>query len=146
MRMSQPGQVENDSQNSKGNEAAHAPRAIEWIIAGISACLVLLLIGYLLFEGATQQGEHPVLSTEILAIVPLQEGYLVRFRVNNDGDKTAAAVDVAGTVQPQGGEVETSTVSFDYVPQHSGHEGGLMFRNDPRQFAPRLRVTGYEQP
>ena len=55
----------------------------------------------------------------------------------------------AGAVQElvgPAGVVETSEMSFKFLPPRSPRKGGLYFSRDPRQFSLRLTALGYEAP
>ena len=42
--------------------------------------------------------------------------------------------------------IETSDITFDYVPGHAERKGGLFFRQDPRMHKLELRALGYQTP
>ena len=67
-------------------------------------------------------------------VLAAQRGYLVKIWVLNYGGSTATKLTVTGELKDQTGSVETSAITFDYVPAHSQREGGLFFTRDPQQF------------
>ena len=73
------------------------------------------------------------------------QGFLVPFEAVNDGDATAAAVEIVGRLR-LGELTEESRVTIDYLPAASYGRGGLWFRQDPRQGELVLRAEGYLEP
>ena len=77
---------------------------------------------------------------------PSGEGYLVKFRVKNTGDQTAASLTVEGELKNGAEIVETSAATLTYAPSHSEREGGLFFSKNPNQYQLEIRSKGYEKP
>jgi uncharacterized protein (TIGR02588 family) len=143
-------QDERDAKSGAGSEprlGAGGEPWWMWGIAGIGACLVLGVLGYTAYEGATTGSTPP---SVVLHIEDVQHqksgGYLVRVRAVNEGGSTAAELKVEGALRRDGRTVEVSDTTFDYVPANSYRRGGLFFRQDPRSAEIELRAVGYSDP
>ncbi len=120
---------------------ARIPRA-EWVVAGLSALVILGAAGFLAARGA-----RPAMPPDLVASIDTVSGgdgrWSMRVRVENRGDRTAAGVEVEGTLEPGG---ETGGFTLDYVAGHSTAHGTLLFGADPRTRRLALRVRGYADP
>jgi uncharacterized protein (TIGR02588 family) len=118
----------------------------EWIVAIASAALVLVLLGYLIYDGTRTPRTPPDITVEVDSIQKAGSGYLVLFRARNDGRITAAEVVVEGELETDSGKIERSETTMDYVPARGEQHGGLYFRADPQRSRLRLRAHGYRDP
>ena len=117
--------------------AASTPRPVlQWVMAGVGAAVTLGAVGIVVWE-ALQPSSPPALSARIVAVQSTAAGQVATVRVQNDGDDTAAAVDIEGVLGDQ-----TATATLDYVPGH-GH-AYLRFDADPRPAA--VAVKGWSAP
>ena len=116
------------------------PRA-EWAVAALSALLVLGTIAWLAVR-AMRPAAEPAFAVSVDAVTVHQGGWTARVRVENRGDRAAAAVEVEGALE--GGE--TSGFTLDFLAGRSTRHGALRFRGDPRPAALTLRVRGYADP
>lgn len=124
-----------------------APVVVEWIIAGVSALVVIMVVGFLIHDAVTRDGGLPALVTEIGATHPVEGGgYMVEVDVRNLGHATAAAVQVEGTITLPDGTTETSQASLDYAPAQSRRQVTLVFRADPGAGALAVRPIGFTEP
>jgi uncharacterized protein (TIGR02588 family) len=119
---------------------------IEWIIGGVSAAVVVAMIGFILYQALAVAVLRPELSVVAEGVVPTAGGFMVEFRAVNGGDATAAAVKVEGRLSSGERTVEAREVTLDYVPRRSEQKGGLIFRNDPRQYRLEMDAQGYMEP
>lgn len=119
----------------------------EWVIAAAGFILVVGTIGFTLYRAATEEKTPPKLEVIYDQAVPNGGGYLVKFRVVNSGNQTAAAVAVEGESRNEDGSTETSTATLTYAPANSERRGGLYFSKNPQPpSALKIRITGYEEP
>ena len=118
----------------------------EWIVAIVSAALVLGVLGFLIYDGVRSPRTPPGITIEVDSIQNAGPGYLVLFHARNSGHATAAEVVVEGELEADSGRVETSETTLDYVPAEGEQGGGLYFRHDPRRSRLRLRAQGYREP
>jgi uncharacterized protein (TIGR02588 family) len=120
---------------------------LEWAIGLVSALLVAGLIGFVLAQAIGEASRIPEITARVDAIdATAAGGYRVRFTAENQGNASAAAVEISGTLESPDGENEESTVTLDYVPAFSQASGWLLFERDPK--LGRLKVTpkGFAEP
>ena len=131
---------DNEDEHSAANER------IEWIVAAISAVIVLALFGFILFEAVTKTGDTPDIHFEIERGVAMSDGFALEVTAHNDGHVTVAGVQIEAEADLGGGESEVSSVTVDYLPAESGTEVGLVFSQEVDPERVRLRVLGYTYP
>lgn len=121
--------------------------ALEWTCAAIGGLLAAATLAVIAFQiPGSDDGASPDLGVEVAGISPSASGHLVRIKVSNAGKRTAAAVEIEGSLEEGGRTVETSRVTFDYVPRGSATQGGLWFSRDPAGYALTIRAVGYQEP
>lgn len=119
--------------------ASSTPRPVlQWVMAGVGAAVTLGAVAIVVWE-AVQPPSPPALSARIVAVQSTAAGQVATIRVQNDGDDTAAAVDIEGVLGDQ-----TATASLDYVPGHGHARAYLRFDADPRRAA--VAVKGWSAP
>lgn len=131
--------------NSKNNSDEKAP-FFEWIAAGIGLILVCGSIGFILYRAVTVENTPPQLVVSVNSVTQVGTDYLVKFRLKNKGETTAAGVTVIGELNNAGENLETSSVTIDYAPPNSEREGGLFFTTNPQQHELKMRAEGYANP
>lgn len=117
-----------------------------WGISLIGLLFVVGSIGFMLYEAIAGDSSPPDVSVEIQSVLPTQNGFLVEFRVINEGGRAAEGLNVEGELRDGDEVVETSVTTIEYVPSHSQRQGGLFFTLDPRAYDLQLRAEGYETP
>lgn len=123
-----------------GKHDSRIPRA-EWMVAGVSALVILGAIGFLALR-AVRPDAPPDLVAVVDTVAARAAGWTVRVRVENRGDRAAAAVEVEGRL----GQGEESGFTLDLVAGHSTRHGALYFSADPRAGPIVLRVRGHADP
>ncbi|WP_313012387.1 hypothetical protein [Brevundimonas sp.] len=119
--------------------ASSTPRPVlQWVMAGVGAAVTLGAVAIVVWE-ALQPPSPPALSARIVAVQSTAAGQVATVRVQNDGDDTAAAVDIEGVFGDQ-----TATATLDYVPGHGHARAYLRFDADPRRAA--VAVKGWSAP
>lgn len=120
---------------------------IEWIVGGISAAIVAVLLGFLVYEALFADSLPPSLTATIEALEPTDEGTVVRVAVTNGGDKAAAAVQVQCIVVGREGAEANREIELDYVAGHGVRRGAFIFaeRLDP-QLPIEVEIVGYTEP
>lgn len=111
---------------------------LQWGMALLGAVITLTAIAIVVWE-ALQPTAPSALSARIVAVDVTAAGQVATVRVQNDGDDTAAAVDIEGVLGDQ-----TATASLDYVPGHGHAKAYLRFDADPRAAA--VSVKGWSAP
>ncbi|MEC5292714.1 TIGR02588 family protein [Aurantimonas sp. C2-6-R+9] len=144
--------MERDQQDDGGEQSgedenqARKPHPIEWIVGGISAVVVLAMIGFILFEAFSATGRTPRLAVTAGRTETMANGFRIGFRAFNGGDAAAAEVTVEGSLMDGEETVETSEVTLDYVPGHSERRGALLFSKYPGQYRLELNAKSYREP
>lgn len=123
---------------TKTKPAASTRPLLQWGMALLGAVITLTAIGIVVWE-ALQPTAPPALSARIVAVDVTAAGQVATVRVQNDGDDTAAAVDIEGVLGDQ-----TATANLDYVPGHGHAKAYLRFDADPRAAA--VSVKGWSAP
>lgn len=119
---------------------------IEWLTGAICAVLVAGMISWIGYEAVAGQKGQPELSTRIVHQDKVGDGQRAVFLIENTGTRTAATVVVQGEIRDGETVLETSEVTFDYVPAHSSVSGALLFQSTPEAGQLRIRPTGYSDP
>ena len=120
---------------------------LEWIAAGLGLVLTLGLLAVIGREAiAGETSEPPAIDVRAVSVRPLPSGFLVELVASNRSGGTGAAVRIEGRLESGGAAIETSDITFDYVPGHAERKGGLFFRQDPRLHKLELRALGYQTP
>ena len=136
------------NQQPKRAEARHGQGTtpLEWIIAGAGALLLAAVLGYLTHFALTQHEAAPAPRVEALSTTPAANGYLVRYRVTNDANGTAAGLQVLGELRHGERTLEQREAVIDYLPPYSSRDGGFYFRQNPADHDLVLSVGGYSEP
>lgn len=130
----------------EGSRSRDGTSPLEWVVAGLSALLVLGTIAFLLHDALAAPSSPPRVTVEADSIHRAGPGWLVEFRATNDGQTTAGGLTVEGTLEADTGTVERSQATIDYVPAGGTRKGGLYFTKDPARHRLKLRPTGYDRP
>ena len=134
------------NQSTKGKEKLDDAPTWVWAIGLLGLVFILGSVGFALYEAIAGDSSPPDVTVELESATPTQNGYLVEFRVLNEGGSTAAGLTVEGELLNGTEIVETSDTTLEYLPSHSERQGGLFFTEDPRQYELQLRAKGYEVP
>jgi uncharacterized protein (TIGR02588 family) len=137
--------VSDQASNPPPSPAARKAGTIEWLLAAISALLILGLAGYLLLEAITKTGGNPELSLRLDAVRQSPDGFVAELSVLNRGHATAAEVEIEGTLG-SGPEAVTGSVTLDYAPAESESPVALVFDRPVTPETLALRVLGYRDP
>ncbi len=133
----------------KGRRESGSPdgtSGLEWVVAGLSALIVLGTAGFLVMDAFRIPPSPPRITIEVDSVVRAGPGYLVEFRARNSGQTTAAGLVIEGEIKGDTGTVEKGEVTIDYVPSEGVRKGGLFFTRDPRQHRLEIRPKGYDRP
>ena len=133
-------------EKAKERQPRHAVPLLEWMVAGLGIVLVGGAIAFLLYHSSTRGQTPPDIRAVAKRVLELDHGYVVQFRVLNDGGSAAAQVTIEGELVGPDGATERGEAVLDYLPPRSDREGGLLFTRDPRGGELRLRATGYARP
>lgn len=137
---------EGSQEQGGGGKGRQKPSAVEWILGGVSAVLVVAMIGFVLYRAVSATMAKPDLEVLVGQIEAVDGGYRVEFRAINRSDATAAGVKVEGQLRSGDRTIETSEVTLDYVPARSEKKGGLLFNHEPGQLQLQIEAKGYTNP
>ncbi|HEV2148655.1 MAG TPA: hypothetical protein VGR37_14725 [Longimicrobiaceae bacterium] len=118
----------------------------EWVAAAVGTLLVVGAVAFMLREALTGSSSPPAVKVTVDSIIAQEDGFLVQLRVENKGGETAAALLVEGELKSDTGTVEKSETTISYVPAKGRRSAGLFFKEDPRDYALRVRPRGYDRP
>lgn len=111
---------------------------LQWVMAALGGAVTLSAIGVMTWEGL-QPSAPPVLKARIVEVQATAAGHVAMVQVTNDGDDTAAGVNIEAVLGDQ-----TATATLDYVPGHGEAKAYVRFDADPR--AAVVRVQGWSAP
>lgn len=112
---------------------------LQWACACAGLLITAAAIA-ILASAAFRPQSPPDLSIRALAVRPSTQGWVLEAEVSNQGDLTAAQIQVEGVA---GAEIAHATL--DYVPGHGAKAAVFIFEHDPRDGA-QLRVRGWSTP
>jgi uncharacterized protein (TIGR02588 family) len=127
-------------------ESDSTKRTAEAIAGFIGAVIALVTIAIIAWDGFNDDGIPPIVVAEPGEVHPHDGGFLLGLSVFNRGDAAAAQVVVEGTLARGDEILETSEITFDYVPSGARRNGGLYFTADPRTHDVAVRAKGYVDP
>lgn len=119
---------------------------LEWIVLVTSAIALAGLVGFLVVDGARDEGRppQPVVTLDVESAYRVAAGWLLPATVTNDGDATAEAVVLRATASV-GGEVEESELTVDYLPVGTAVEITFGFSDEPDGEV-SVHVVGFRLP
>lgn len=99
---------------------------LEWLVLGISAAVLIGLVGFLVIDGITDGGRPPapLVVLDIEAAYEVSGGWVVPATVMNEGDEAAEALALRATATVAGTE-EESEITVDFLP--SGTDVNVTF-------------------
>jgi uncharacterized protein (TIGR02588 family) len=119
--------------------------ALEWAAAILGALLLVGTVVFLLREATKPSDPGPVVF-RVVAVRPVEPGFVVEFEARNRGGAAYAELEVEATLRGSGGGEERAHATLDYVPRGSARRGGFFFRSDPRRGALEIAAKGYREP
>lgn len=129
-----------------GKEAVpQDPSRLEWGVSALGFVLVLGTVGFLLYQAFFVPDTPPDVSLRVVSVQPSSGGYLVLLEATNRGGETAAELVLEGELRQGERVVETSELTFDFLPPDSVREGGLFFTQNPTEGL-ELQVKSYREP
>lgn len=105
---------------------------LEWVVLGVSAAVVIGLVGFLVVDGITDDGRppEPVVKLDLDAAYEIATGWIVPATVTNEGDGGAEALAIRATATVDGAE-EESEVTIDFLPPGTDVELSFGFSAEP---------------
>jgi len=133
--------------NHKEQQLQDKKNLLEWVVFYTSLSLIILLLGYLVYQTFNYQPGSPDLGINY-ARDPLPHApYRYHLTVQNEGHETAEEVTIEMVLQKDGEQLETGTMQLAYVPKHSKREGWINFSKDPDEAdTVYVRIVSYKRP
>ena len=119
---------------------------LEWVMLAISALAIVLLAGFLAFDGLTagEDPPDPAVTVHLDRGRAGAHGWIVPATVVNRGHEAAEAVVIEATASVAG-ETETSAIDLDFLPSRTEVEVAFAFSGRPENGL-EVRVLGFRLP
>lgn len=139
---------DHDSPSENSSSETKQPRSLaEQASFSIAVLMLATLVGlvcYLWLGRREQTSPNPVVITK--PIEELSGQFHVPFELMNQGDSTAASVQVIAELYIKGAVVETGEQQIDFLSSHETESGAFIFSQDPREGKLLVRVASYKSP
>lgn len=112
---------------------------LEWSIFSVSCCIIVGILGILIFDASNLDNKPPLLTIEIGNFEQHDQQFLVPFTIHNTGDHTAENVIIEISAAD-----ERTEMTIAFVPRGSERKGWVVFDHAPQQLTGR--ILGYEEP
>jgi len=135
-----------NGRTSSGHGPAHAARrAPEWIVFGVSALILFAIVAALIVLAL--QGSDPAAPVAEApgTVRPVGEQFLVPVEIVNEGDESAAQVQVQAELTI-GGTTSTSDQVIDFLGRGERHELTFVFDDDPAGGELTIGVVSFAAP
>lgn len=127
----------------KNMEQDQPRSAAEKISLGVALCILLLMIGAIVFSWVSSEGSEAHFSITRQQVRAEGDQFYLPLVVINEGDETASQILIEGTLTVDGKE-ESADTTVDFIPGHAEAEVVLIFSADPRDA--EVRVASYQDP
>ena len=119
----------------------------EWLTLTISAMVLSLIVGLVLYDWQVSQNIPPAFQVELTETTRLTAGhYYVPFTLRNTGGRIARTVQVLANLQLPDGSEETGEQQFDFLSGNERKKGGFVFEHDPQDGELIVRVASFGLP
>ena len=119
----------------------------EWFTFALSACILLGLVGLIVFDWQANQSRPPAFAVEITDTARIANGrYYVPFAITNTGGRIARTVQVTAALQLPSGEQEAGEQQIDFLSGQERKRGSFVFTHDPQSGELLVRVASYRLP
>jgi uncharacterized protein (TIGR02588 family) len=119
---------------------------LEWVVFALSLVVTLGALGALAYAALSSGEGPPQIAVELGSPERQGDGFLVPVTLRNNGDTTAAGVEVEVTLVRDGQEVDQGAFTAGFVPHDSTAEGWVTLREDPSSGELSATVLGFEKP
>ena len=119
--------------------------ALEWAVFGLSAVLVVVMIGVLAVEAASWQEHPPELAAKLGTPEFKDRMVTVAVEVTNHGDLAASEVKIEVAMTAAGTE-RRANVLLDFVPRHGTRRGRVSFPDATEADGLRIVGIGFAEP
>ena len=119
----------------------------EWLTLTVSALVLSLIVGLVLYDWQVSQNVPPAFQVEITEATRLTQGhYYVPFTLKNTGGRIARTVQVIADLQLPDGSDETGEQQFDFLSGNERKKGGFVFEHNPKEGELVVRVASFGLP
>ncbi|MGL5875634.1 MAG: TIGR02588 family protein [Xenococcaceae cyanobacterium] len=119
----------------------------EWISFSISLFVLTLVVGLVVYQWVTKKDQPPILSVTIDPKIRQVEGqFYVPFTVANKGGEAVESVEIKAELDVNGEIEEIGSQQIDFLSEGETQSGAFIFKQNPSQGKPIVRVTGYKLP
>ena len=128
--------------------AAERRSLAEWTTLGLSALIVSLVVGLVIYYQVAGGDAPPVLvaTPDLGSVRQVGDAYHLPVAVENSGDQPAEDVVVEVTLAPPGGEPETAELTFRFVAGGETVRGIAVFASDPATGELSAGIVSYLAP
>jgi uncharacterized protein (TIGR02588 family) len=134
-----------------GREGQGSPRsgvrtAAEWVTLGVSALILLGIIGYLVYQAMRPAPPHVRVEARALVgrVERAGDRYVLPIELRNRGRRTVRQLRVEVRHGRQGEEPETTELDVDYLGGGSTHEAYVYLEEDPRGLKVEVEPRQYQ--
>ena len=140
-----------NGQEGYDEREAHDDRRVrspaEWLTLTISAMVLSLIVGLVLYDWQVSQNIPPAFQVELTETARFTEGhYYVPFTLRNTGGRIARTVQVLADLHLPDGSEETGEQQFDFLSGNERKKGGFVFEHDPKDGELIVRVASFGLP
>lgn len=133
------------SQDNAASNPSQKRNCAEWVTFLISSCILLALIGLILYDWLLTQQSPPVLQVKTEAVVEIREGQFYQpFVLENVGGSFAESVQVIAslTIHPPD-DLEVGEQEISFLAAGEKKSGYFVFTHDPGEGELNVRVASY---
>ena len=145
--LSQPSSTKPEETSTAQSEEVSDSRStgekISFFIALAILFSVLCGVGYLWNQG---EEDPSVLETAVESVEKRGSSYYLPFTVKNEGDRTAAAVQVIAELQINNEIVEWGEQEIAFLSRQEEVQGAFVFERNPSEGLLTVRVASYLEP
>ncbi|AFZ44607.1 hypothetical protein PCC7418_2460 [Halothece sp. PCC 7418] len=138
-------QAQEQSEDNAASSTSQKRNCAEWITFMISSCILLALVGLILYDWLLSQQSPPILQVKTESVVEIREGQFYQpFVLENVGGSFAESVQVIASLSlhpPDDLEVGEQEISF--LAAGEKKSGYFVFTHDPREGELNVRVASY---
>lgn len=128
--------------------SASSRSTAEWITLGISAAILISIVGVLTWLSFSGAEKPPLIVVEpnMEGIREDESGYYLPVIIRNTGDTTVADAIVQAELDTGSGQPETAEITIDFLDGGEIADGTFVFRDDPASGELTTGVTSYKDP
>ena len=146
VRVQQRSEKADAEQNEGESESRPTARTLaEWVSLGVSALLIISMVGFLIYEGV--RGQPPFVPTQVRPLAHearrLGERYILPIEVRNLGDRTLRELEIEATYRTPEGKEETQEFTVAYLGEGSSTRLYLYLDRDPSGEKIEARAVHY---